>query len=178
MAATRRGEMPLHERAQLVSVRLIGHRLEQDRLAVDLAGELALRIIDERGAVGHARAEVGAGRAENDNQAAGHVLATVVANALDNRRGAAVADTEALSSATGREQSAPGRAVEDRIAGDRLWRVEWSRRRGPDGNLAAGHSFADVVIGLAFEIEAHTVNDERAETLTSATGQPDQKGAV
>ena len=41
--------------------------------------------------------EVAAGAAEHDDAAARHVLAAVVADALDDRAGAAVADGEALA---------------------------------------------------------------------------------
>ena len=83
------------------------YRLEQDRLAVDLVRELAVGVVDERDAIGHAGAEVGAGRAEHHDRAAGHVLAAMVADAFDNSGSAAVADAEALAGSTGREQDPP-----------------------------------------------------------------------
>jgi len=50
-------------------------------------------------ATGHAGGEVAAGGAEHDDATAGHVFATVVADALDDGGDAGVADTEALASA-------------------------------------------------------------------------------
>src|SRR5215203_6800800 len=97
------GQMPLDERAQVLRVGLARYRLQQDGLAVDLARELAVGVVDERDAVCHAGAEVRAGRAKNHDSTAGHVLAAVVANAFDDRGGAAVANTEALAGATGGE---------------------------------------------------------------------------
>ncbi len=74
-------------------------------------------------------------------------------------------------------RTASGGAVEDGVAGDRLRGVEGSRGGRPDGDLAAGHPLADVVVGLTFEIEAHAVDDERAEALAGAPGQPDRNCA-
>src|SRR5688572_12599925 len=98
----------------------------------------------------------------------------MVADSLDDSRGAAVADAEALADTTGGEQSAPGCAVEDGVAGDRLRCVEGSRGGGPNGDLAAGHPLADVVVGLAFEIQAHAFDDKRAEALAGTPHQPDR----
>ena len=154
MGAARDGDMLLNERTQRVGMLSVVDPLEEDGLAVDPPGKLALGVVDEGDAVRHARAEVVAGRSEHRDHAAGHVLAAMVADALDDGRGAAVADPEALASATGGKEVAAGGAIENGVAGDDLRRVERRRSRRPDGDLAAGHSLADVVVGFAFEIEA------------------------
>src|SRR5918993_3613382 len=177
MRASRHRQMPLHDGAQLFGVDIARQRLEQDRLAVDLARELALWIEDERSAVGHARTEVVTGRAEDRHQAAGHVLAAMVADSLDDSRCAAIADAEALADTTCGEQTAPGCSVEDGVAGDRLRGLEGSHGGRADGDLAAGHPFPDVVVGLTFEFESHAVDDERAEALASTPAKPDRNGA-
>ena len=56
--------------------------------------------------------------AEHDDAAAGHVLAAVVADALDDRGRAGVADAEPLADHAADERLAGGRAVEDHVAGD------------------------------------------------------------
>ena len=50
--------------------------------------------------------------------AAGHVLAAVIADTLDDRGGAAVADGEALARDAANEGFAAGRAVERHVADD------------------------------------------------------------
>ncbi len=60
---------------------------------------------DVRDAAAHARAEVAAGGAEHDDGAAGHVLAAVIADALDDGGRAAVAHGEALARAAGEERA-------------------------------------------------------------------------
>src|SRR4051812_31151030 len=106
--------MPLDERAKDLRVGLARHRLQQHGLAVDLARKLAVGVVDVPDAVGHTGAEVGAGRAKDDDPTAGHVLAAMVANTLDDGGGAAIADTEALPGTTGGKQAAPSGAIENR----------------------------------------------------------------
>ena len=62
--------------------------------------------------------EVDARRPEDHHAAAGHVLAAVVAHALDHGAGAAVADGEPLAGAAVDVDLAAGRAVEQHVAGD------------------------------------------------------------
>ena len=62
--------------------------------------------------------EVAPGRAEHDDAPAGHVLAAVVADALDDRGRAGVAHAEALADDAAEVRLAAGRAVERDVAGD------------------------------------------------------------
>ena len=80
----------------------------------------AVLVEDEGDAAAHAGGEVAPGGAEHDDGAAGHVLAAVIADALDDRGRAAVAHGEALAGAAGEERAAAGRAVEDGVADDDL----------------------------------------------------------
>ena len=106
--------------------------LDLDHLVVDLAVEVAVGVVDVGDAAGHAGAEVAAGVAEHDHAAAGHVLAAVVADALDDRGGARVAHAEALADDAAEEDLAAGRAVPDHVAGDDLVLGD-ERRRRPAG---------------------------------------------
>ena len=116
------------------------------------------------------RAEVPAHRAEDRDGAAGHVLAAVVAGALHHRGGAGVADAEALAHAAGHEQLAAGGAVEAGVAGKdgQVGRVVVRRA---DDHQAAAHALADVVVGLAGEVELDSVGQEGGEALTRGAGQ-------
>ena len=93
------------------------------------SGSVAGRVVDVGLAAGHPGAEVAADRAEDDDGAARHVLAGVVADALDDRDRARVADGEALAGAAGAEELAAGRAVENGVAEQAPGR----RRRRPAG---------------------------------------------
>ena len=70
-------------------------------------------------AAAHARAEVAPRRTEDEHDAAGHVLAAVVAHALDDGDDAAVANGEALSCAPVEGAPRDG-AVEHGVADDDL----------------------------------------------------------
>ncbi len=70
---------------------------EADHAHVAALGELAVLVEHVGDAAAHARREVASGRAEHDDAPAGHVLAAVVADALDDRPGAGVANREALA---------------------------------------------------------------------------------
>jgi hypothetical protein len=60
---------------------------------------------------GHAGGEVAAGGADDHDAAAGHILATVIANAFDDCVGAAVADAKPLAGHATEESLAAGGAV-------------------------------------------------------------------
>ena len=93
--------------------------------------------------------------AEHDHAAAGHVLAAVVADALDDRGGAGVAHAEALAHDAAQEDLAAGRAVADHVAGD----DRCPRRRTAsvtvraDDDAPARQTLAEVVVGVALEAQ-------------------------
>ncbi len=101
------------EVADLLDVLGLLELLEGDHVEVAASRELAGLVEDERGAPAHPGGEVPPGRADHDGDAAGHVLAAVVADPFDDGQRPAVPDAEPLAGAAlGRR---PGR---------------WSRRRG------------------------------------------------
>src|SRR5262249_28959391 len=103
---------------------------------------------------------------EDHHHAAGHVLAAVIADALDHRRGAAVAHRESLSGQPGGVELAAGGAVEHGVSDDDvLLRREACSGRGTHDDPAAGEALADVVVGVALELERDSRRQERAEAL-------------
>ena len=107
-----------------LAVRALGERRGQphgpDAAAVERRGVAAARVVEVGAATGHPGPEVRPDGAEDDDRPPGHVLAAVRADPLDDRLGAAVADREAHPGPTDEVEPAGGRAVEDRVAGDRL----------------------------------------------------------
>src|SRR5437868_15296673 len=88
--------------------------------------------------------EVPARGPEDDDGASGHVLATVVADALDDRRRTRVPDREALADETAEESLARGRPVEDRVSRDHvLLGAERGTLRRPQREHPAGQALAD-----------------------------------
>ena len=151
---------------------------EVDHGGVDVGGEGAVFVPDVGEAAAHAGGEVASGGAEDDDGAAGHVFAAVVADAFDDSASARVADGEALAGAAGDPEAAAGRAVEDGVADDDgvFADVAGALGRG-DGDHAAAHALADVVVGFAAEVEAEAACEECAEGLAGGAVEVEFEGA-
>ena len=93
-------------------------------------GNVPFGIEDVGHAAGHAGAEVPTGRTDDHDPPAGHVLAAVVADALDDGVGTRVAHAEPLADHAADEQLAAGGAVGDDVAGDDVLLGRERRRRG------------------------------------------------
>ena len=91
---------------------------EADHVAVHLRRELAVFVEDVRDTGTHACGEVSAGVSKDNHDAAGHVLAAVVAHALDHRVRAGVAHGKALAADATEKRLAFDGAVEHDVAGD------------------------------------------------------------
>ena len=125
-----------------------------DHLTIHATGEQAGFVIDEGHAAAHAGTEVDAGVAQHDDAAAGHVLAAVVAHALDHRRGAAVAHREALAGHARSKQLAGSRAVEAGVADDDVAAGLVLGRLGrEDDEPATSHALTGVVVGIALDAQ-------------------------
>ena len=114
----------------------------------------------------HAGAEVAAGPAEHQDGAAGHVLAAVVAHALDDERRARVAHAEPLADQAAQEDLPGRRAVADDVARDHV--VLGGEHRvavGADRDAPARQALADVVVGVAEQPQRDAARQERAERL-------------
>src|SRR5712664_3481983 len=116
-------------------------------------------------AAGHARTEIQAERPENDGHAAGHVLASVLADPFHYGKRTAISDSETLSAAAGNKELARRRAVQHGVAGKNVTAPGSSKPRG-DGDGPAGKSFSDIVVGFAFELERNSLGKKSPEALT------------
>ena len=140
---------------------------------------MSFGVVHERDAARHAGGEVAAGRAEHHDAPAGHVLAAVVADALDDRGGAGVAHAEPLAHDATEVGLAAGGAVERDVAGDDvLLGGELRLAVGEARELAAREPLAGVVVGVALEPQRDAAGHERAEALTRRPAQVDGDGVV
>ena len=158
------------QRALVVGV----HRVEADELHVAAPAEAAVDVEHVGDAAAHARREVAAGRAEHDDAPAGHVLAAVVADALDDRVGARVAHGEALAGEAVEERAALGGAVEHGVADEHVLLGGEGRLVGrAHGDDAAGEALGGVVVGVADQRQLDAGRQPGAERLArrSAEGQ-------
>src|SRR5439155_5248984 len=101
---------------------------------------------DAAPAAGHPGPQVASDRSEHHDGAAGHVLAGVVARALDDRGGPRVPDREALAHPSRHEQLATGRPVQDHVSGQ--VRVTGIVAWREDHEATTAHALADVVVRL------------------------------
>ena len=141
---------------------------------------LLLEVEHERDAAGHAGREVAAGRPEHDDAAAGHVLAAVVAHALDDRVRAGVAHAEPLADAAAQEDLAR-RSRRSAITLPAMicsLGVEGRRPVGAYDDPAARESLADVVVGVALEPQRDAARQERAERLAGRADEGEVDRAV
>mmetsp|Transcript_90221 Transcript_90221/g.255078 ORF Transcript_90221/g.255078 Transcript_90221/m.255078 type:complete len:770 (-) Transcript_90221:2977-5286(-) len=139
------------------------HGLQVDALKVAV---VLIGVQEERDASAHARAEIGAGAAEDHNHAPRHVLASVVADALHHRGAARVANGEPFSGNAREEHLSGGGAVQSCVArDDRLVALEWRRGRLVDDQRAAAQALADVVVRIPLELEGDPGRQEVAEGL-------------
>ena len=141
-------------------------RLERDHRGVAALSERAVGVEDVRDAAAHARREIASGAAEHDDRAARHVLAAVVAGALDHRARAGVAHAEALAGHAAVIRLALDRAVHHRVADDDvLLRLGGTRRVRIHDDASARQALADVVVGRALKLEGDAAGEEGAEAL-------------
>ena len=153
---------------------VLDHLEESHRLLVALGRKDARRVVDVGDATAHAGGEVASGQTEQDAHAAGHVLAAVVAAALADGRRATIAHTEALGRLAAQVQRARDGAVEHHVAdNDGVHGLERTARRRIDDDLAARQALADVVVGVAAQLERDAARQEGAEALAGAAAQPD-----
>ena len=152
--------------AQIVDVVLV-KRVEIDHFRVAAVLDKVAGFVEHIGdPTAHASGKIAAGRAEDDGIATGHVFAPMVANAFDNGLHAGVADAESLAGQPTDVGFASRCAVEGDVADqDVLLRHEGSLFRRTDNQLGAGQPFAEIVVGIALDVEGDSLGTERAKAL-------------
>src|SRR5207244_10334242 len=119
---------------------------------------------DIRHAIGHAGAKVAASFAEYQDGATSHVLAAMVPDSLDYRRGARVTDREAFTGSPGREQPTASGAIQDGVAHNGvLVGSKAGHIGGHEHNLATAHTLAPVVLGFTLQPAQHPFRRERPD---------------
>src|SRR5439155_20260741 len=112
------------------------------------------------------------GRAEDDRAPAGHVLAAVVADRLDDGLSPGVAHAEALAGDPAEERLAARRAVQRDVADhDVLLGAEGRFLVRAHGQRPTGQALAAVVVGVAEQREAHAGGQPAAERLARRAGE-------
>src|SRR4029079_2494784 len=104
--------------------------------------------------------------------AAGHVFATVVADAFHHRHGAGVAHGKPLTGDAGEIRLTGDRAIEHGVADDDALVRPVGRVFGrAHDDAAPGQPLADIVVRVADEVERYALRKEGAEGLAGGAGQ-------
>src|SRR4051812_46348497 len=163
----------------LADLFLGGHRLEIDHRHVAARPEGVPLAQHIGAAAGHTGREVAAGAAEPHDDPAGHVFATMVAGAFDHGDGAGIAHGKTLAGDATEIAFALDRAVEHGVADDdRLLGDDARVGGGAHDDPSARQALADIVVGIALELEGHAVCEPRAEALAGGAGELHVDGAV
>ncbi len=103
----------------------------------------------------------------------------MVAGALDDRHRAGVAHREALAGDALQIRLAGDRAIEHGIADDDVLGRVAPRRHGlADDQPAARQALADIVVGVAGQLQADAARQEGAEAAAGGAGQADPDGVL
>ena len=165
------------QRAQFGDVVRFRQVFQVGQAGVEADVEIAVRVIDIGDAAAHAGGEVAPGAADDGHDAAGHILAAVVAHAFHDGAGAAVADGEALAGASADEYVAAGGAVQGHVADDDVvLGHEAGAVRRDDDDAPAADAFAHIVVSIAGQADGHAGGQEGAEALPAGTLQADADG--
>src|SRR5208282_3661050 len=158
-------QVPHDQRMQLLEFVAIADRTQLDHPGVAARRERAVFVKHVRHTAAHAGREVTAGLAQNHDQAARHVLASMVADSLDDRVRAAVTHRESLAGYAAEERFTAGGAVERDVAdNDVVLGLEGRFLRRAQRDKSAREPLAAVVVRVAFEMERDSRREPRAET--------------
>ena len=174
--------MPFQQRFQVLHLRLHGLRLQAadvDQFVVVAIDKIALQVEHVGKAAGETGAEVHPGAPEYAHRAARHVLAAVIAGPFDHRDRAGIAYREALAGDSGGIERAAGGAVQAGIAhDDGVFGDEARARRMAQHDPPRCHALANVVVGIALEVEVQAAGVPDAKTLTGDAAAAHRDGRV
>ena len=153
----------------LVQLLFLSDRLEINHRHIAAAFKCAVFIEHISNAARHASRKIATRLADDDDDAARHIFATMVAGAFDHRNGARITHGETLTRDTAEIAFTIDRTIEHGIADDdRFFRHDLlGFFRRIDNQLATRQTLADIVIGFAFEFERHAMGNPGTKTLAS-----------
>ncbi len=136
--------------------------------------ERIVRIIDVSNAARHAGRKVASGFAQDNDHAARHVLATMIADAFDHCDRAGIAHGKALACDALEIGLAGDGPIKHRVADDDVFK----RRAGDAFRLANDHAparktLADIIVGVAFQVQRDAARQEAAKALSRRSGHRD-----
>src|SRR5579875_1093577 len=160
-------QMARDEGVELLSFALAAHLAQLHHAGIAALGEATFLVQDVSYAAAHPGGEITSGAPQYHHQAAGHILAAMVAHTFDHRERAAVANGKTLAGDTADKGLAAGGAVERHVAHHNiLFGLEAGLARRTHRDKPARQSFAAVIIGVALQIKRDAASQKSAEALT------------
>src|SRR5215510_9491964 len=125
----------------------------------------------------HAGGKISPRCPDNDHPTSGHILAAMIAYTFNHGTNTTIAHTESLASHTANIRLAIGSAVKGHIANDNivLWRKSRTFRR-IQNHLAAGKTFAKIVVSVTLQFEGHASWDKCPKALTRGSFKVEMNG--
>src|ERR1700693_841200 len=171
--------MLLNQVQEFLEILRICDTFELDQLEIAILSKFVLGIVDVSDPARHTGGEVPSSRTQNDGTPAGHILAAVVADPLNHGQRAGISDTESLGGLPAEIRLALDGSVKGNVADeDVLLRAERGSPRGINDDAASGQPLADIVVGVPFKFDCHSVRQPRAQTLTGRAGYTNVNGVV
>src|SRR5204863_4668883 len=135
------------------------NRSEIDHREIAAAREITALVEHVGNSARHARGKVAPRLADDQDEAARHVFAAMIADTFDDRNRPRIAYRKAFAGNAAEIAFSRNRTIEDGVAhDDRLLGLTGHVRMRPDDELAAGKPLADIVVGLAYEIECDAMS--------------------
>src|SRR5690554_1461604 len=161
----------------LVSVRLQALKLHHGQVAA--AAQAVVRVPYISYAAGHPGSKITASCSQHHNRAARHVFAAMIAGALHHSRGARVAHGKAFAGDAIEIGFSRQGAVQHRVAGNDVVGAEAAKVIGrANDDAAARQALADVIVGLADQVQCDAMGQESPEALSRRAVALDMYGVV
>ena len=156
--------------------------LESDKAHVALVGEFAVGIVHVCDTSAHTGGEVAASGTKDNDAAAGHVLTTVVAKALDDSRGPGVADAETFATLATEEGLTSSSTIQSDVANDDVVlgdeTIIDNILLGVDSDFTTGQTLPAIIIGITLHGHGDTLGESESHGLTAVTLELELNGII
>ncbi|MNC31744.1 hypothetical protein D3C75_800750 [compost metagenome] len=143
-----------------------------NQLRVNTLTEIAVLIEHISETTGHTCTEVHACFADDADNTASHVFTTVIANAFNHGNGSGVTHGETLTRAASSIKFAAGCTVQTGVTDDgRFMATEGRANRRTQGNQTACHTFANIVVSIASQMQFNTTCVPHTEALPGGAAE-------
>ena len=140
--------------------------LQQHDFLIAVGCKISLHIQNIGRTAAHAGSKIASCTSQNNYRTTGHIFTTMVTNTLNNSVHATVTDAEAFTGSTADIRFTACCTIEGNFADNNIFvRIKAYIAVRIDNQLASGKSFADMVIGIALQLQRNTFRQKGAKAL-------------